>query len=675
MIYADRVEETSSVTNTTTITLFGAVTGARAFASSLSTGTSSIPVCVADVAGNWEIGTYTLTDSVTLSRQSVLSSSNAGLAVTFPAGQKSVFVTLPSCQIAKFFTVDDISFSSTVPLTANGNRYMPQQVVSSVLSFTVAASPIKGASVYVRLVADGVHTPTFTGMTEYGGSSGYDNRNGIVNIVQFFNDGYDTWYFITQAVNAVAIDVVAPTASTATVENATPTLIIVTMSETLDATTNPPSSTFTIPGHPISSTTISTNTVRLVTSTAFVNGEAVNVTYTPDGTNNLKDPSGNEMAGFTLAITDNVQAVDSTPPTFVSAQVANTSPTVVQITMSEALGATLPAASSFTLSGGKTASSVSISGSIVSVTANSAYAQGDTITVSYTQPGTSKLADPAGNAVASFGPVSVTNNVFAAASAPAQMSAPTATAGDSSASVAFTAPSNGGSAITGYTITSSPGGFTGTGTTSPITVSGLTNGSAYTFTATATNAIGTSTPSPASNSVTPIASSYPRFVSKTGLTETGTGPYTYTGTNAGTFTNQEACANMTLGASGVDGSLSMRFEQVSGNGMAFGLESTGPTYQPIGNMAVYLGITAGSYSLSAAASPVTVTANRAPAEGDIIRIRRSGTAVYAEVAAVASPTTFVEIGHWPTVNAVNKYFNLVVGSDAKITLLDAVGLV
>src|SRR3569623_1555465 len=57
----------------------------------------------------------------------------------------------------------------------------------------------------------------------------------------------------------------------------------------------------------------------------------------------------------------------------------------------------------------------------------------------------------------------------------------TATAGDTQASISFSAPaSNGGASITGYTVTSSPGGLTGTGTSSPITVTGLTNGTAYT---------------------------------------------------------------------------------------------------------------------------------------------------------------------------------------------------
>ncbi|HBQ82564.1 MAG TPA: hypothetical protein DD745_06755 [Bacteroidales bacterium] len=82
----------------------------------------------------------------------------------------------------------------------------------------------------------------------------------------------------------------------------------------------------------------------------------------------------------------------------------------------------------------------------------------------------------------------------------------TASAGNAQATVTFTAPvSNGGSAITGYTVTSNPGSITASGSASPITVTGLTNGTAYTFTVTAKNASGTGPASLASNSVTPLA--------------------------------------------------------------------------------------------------------------------------------------------------------------------------
>ncbi len=107
-------------------------------------------------------------------------------------------------------------------------------------------------------------------------------------------------------------------------------------------------------------------------------------------------------------------------------------------------------------------------------------------------------------------------------SSPTAPGAPTgvsATSGNASASVSWTAPNSNGSQITTYTITpyvgmtaQTPTTVTGTPPATTATVNNLTNGTTYTFTVTATNGIGSGPASAASNAVTPTATAAPAFV-------------------------------------------------------------------------------------------------------------------------------------------------------------------
>ena len=108
------------------------------------------------------------------------------------------------------------------------------------------------------------------------------------------------------------------------------------------------------------------------------------------------------------------------------------------------------------------------------------------------------------------GPASVPTNSVTPAAAPTVPTAPgtpTAVGGNAQGTVSFTPPaSNGGSPITSYTAYASSG-QSSSGTASPITVTGLANGTAVNFTVKATNAVGTGPASVPSNTVTPQAPS------------------------------------------------------------------------------------------------------------------------------------------------------------------------
>jgi autotransporter-associated beta strand protein len=161
---------------------------------------------------------------------------------------------------------------------------------------------------------------------------------------------------------------------------------------------------------------------------------------------------------------------------------------------------------------------VSLSGANITATHSYAAADGDSYTLinndnsdailgnfaSLAEAGILTAAGNSTNLIASYVAGSGNDFTLTASLLPGAPTGVSAAAGNGSALVSFSAPaSNGGSAITGYTVTANPGGFIGTGAGSPIAVSGLTNGIAYTFSVTATNTTGTGSASAASNIVTP----------------------------------------------------------------------------------------------------------------------------------------------------------------------------
>ena len=99
------------------------------------------------------------------------------------------------------------------------------------------------------------------------------------------------------------------------------------------------------------------------------------------------------------------------------------------------------------------------------------------------------------------------NDTKAWATPPGTPTAATAVAGNTQATVSWTAPSTGGSAITGYVVTPFVGSTPGTAvnaSTSPVTITGLTNGTSYTFKVYAKNVVGNG-PVATSNAVTPAS--------------------------------------------------------------------------------------------------------------------------------------------------------------------------
>jgi hypothetical protein len=159
LVLKDRVKETTTTTGTGTVTLAGAAAGFQSFAA-VGDGNQTFYAIVDSDTGDWEVGVGTYTASgTTLSRPTVVSSSNAGSLVNFGAGSKDVFVTYPSSRAvyldAAGSAVSVLDIGTLGVSTAN-------VTTANITAGTVSTAPASGNDLvnksYVdTLVASGIH--------------------------------------------------------------------------------------------------------------------------------------------------------------------------------------------------------------------------------------------------------------------------------------------------------------------------------------------------------------------------------------------------------------------------------------------------------------------------------------------------------------------------------------
>ena len=97
LVLNDRVKETTTTTGTGTLTLAGAVTGFETFGTGVGNSNTTYYAVTLPGTAEFEVGLGTLSsDSSTIARTTVISSSNSDNAVNFSAGTKTIFCTLPA---------------------------------------------------------------------------------------------------------------------------------------------------------------------------------------------------------------------------------------------------------------------------------------------------------------------------------------------------------------------------------------------------------------------------------------------------------------------------------------------------------------------------------------------------------------------------------------------------
>lgn len=203
-----------------------------------------------------------------------------------------------------------ITFTAAIPF--NKPVTVMNKVVTGPIAFTVdTTNAVAGYGTIARLQADATNIPTFsTTFNKLSTSDIYDNTAGRIHIISFFYDGTDYNYSISQQ---QLKDVTAPTLSTAVITSAAPTIITLTYSETLDTSSVPATTDFTVSGgKTVSSVSISANQVFITVNSAYAGSDTITISYT-GGTNKIRDLVGNNAANLSSQSVTNSIAFLSFP--------------------------------------------------------------------------------------------------------------------------------------------------------------------------------------------------------------------------------------------------------------------------------------------------------------------------------------------------------------------------
>ena len=137
LVINDRVKETSTTTGTGTLDLAGVVTGFVTFVAGIGNSNTTYYAIHEQGTANFEIGIGTVTDATpdTLSRTTILESTNSDSAVNFSAGTKDVFCTYPAKR-APSPSMDATAYVTTHNSTLSDDQTIDSGVLAGPVTIT-----------------------------------------------------------------------------------------------------------------------------------------------------------------------------------------------------------------------------------------------------------------------------------------------------------------------------------------------------------------------------------------------------------------------------------------------------------------------------------------------------------------------------------------------------------